>query len=235
LRDAVGALRAADADLVTALPRQAMFSWGERLTVPLLPWSLFTFFPIALAQRLRWPPLALAVGQFMLFRRSAYQRLGGHAAVRAQVADDIALARRLVVAGGRWRLLDASRRVTCRMYSGFGPAFQGFSKNLFSAFGRSPLPYTLIWLWLGLVFLAPPVQLALWPLVRLGSAALSLAAVALALGLWGLCALRLGLPLRLLPAYPLILAVALVIALRSFALTRSGRAVWKERLLPAPH
>jgi chlorobactene glucosyltransferase len=234
LRDAVAALCAESVDLVTALPRQAMPSWGERLVVSLLPWSLFSFFPLALAQRLRWPPLVVAVGQFMLFRPEAYRRLGGYAAVRAEVADDIALARRLVDAGGRWRLLDASRRVTCRMYTGFGQAFQGFSKNLFAAFGRAAIPYAFIWLWLGLVFLAPLVQLALWPMVGQGYPALSLAAIALSLGLWGLCAFRLRLPSALPPIYPLILAVALVIAVRSFILTRSGKAVWKERLLPAP-
>jgi chlorobactene glucosyltransferase len=234
LRAAVAALHALDADLVTALPRQVMRSWGERLIVSLLPWSLFCFYPLALAQRVRWPALVMGIGQFMLFRREAYERIGGHAAVRTHVADDIALAQRLVTHGGRWRLLDGTAHVTCRMYSGFAPAFQGFSKNLYAAFGYAAPAFLAIWSWLGLVFLAPFILLALWAWGLPASPGPSLAAIGLAMTLWVLCVWRLSLPRSLVFIYPVSLALALIIAARSFILTRTGRAQWKERLLPTP-
>ena len=231
LRDAVAALYTENADLITALPHQEMRSWGERLIVSILPWSLFCFYPLALAQRLRWPPLVMAVGQFMLFRREAYERIGGHEAVRTHVADDIALAQRLVARGGRWRLLDATERVSCRMYRNFEQAYQGFSKNLLAAFGYNAAVFVAIWLWLALVFLAPPLLLALWPLGLVASPGLPLIAISMALGLWGLCVWRLRLPLQLLIAYPLSVALAVTIAARSLILTLTGKAAWKGRLL----
>ena len=159
LREAVAALLTEKADLVSAIPRQELGSWGERLIVPILPWSVFSFFPLWLAERWPWPPLVMAVGQFMLFRREAYERSGGHAAVRANVVDDIALAQHVVARGGRWRLLDAGTRVSCRIYRGFSGAYQGFGKSLFAAFGYNAPVLTAIRLWLGMVFLAPPVLL----------------------------------------------------------------------------
>jgi chlorobactene glucosyltransferase len=234
LRDAVAALQTENADLITALPRQEMRSWGERWIVSILPWSIFCFYPLALAERLRWPPLVMAVGQFMLFRREAYQRIGGHEAVRTHVADDIALAQRLVARGGRWRLLDATERVSCRMYRNFEQAYQGFSKNMFAAFGYNAAAFVAIWFWLGLVFLAPPLLLALWPLRMIASPALPLTAIGMALGLWGLCVWRLRLPIRLLVAYPLSVALAVLIAARSLILMLTSKATWKGRLLIAP-
>ena len=106
------------------------------------------------------------------------------------------------------------------------------SRNLFAAFGYNALVFTGIWLWLALVFLAPPLLLALfWPAGLLASRWPALAAVVMAAALWGLCAWRLRLPLSLAAAYPLSVALAVWIALRSLVLTLTGRAAWKGRPL----
>jgi chlorobactene glucosyltransferase len=233
LRQAVAALLAERADLITGLPRQVVQSWGERLIVPILPWSLFCFFPLALAERWPWPPLVTAVGQFMLFRRAAYERIGGHAAVRGHTADDVALARRLAAHAGRWRLVDASDVVACRMYRSFRQAFLGFSKSLFAAFGYNPVVFTAIWVWLGLVFLLPPVLVGLASAGLAFPVGLPLAATALAVGLWALAIGRLRLPPALLVLYPLSVALILAIATHSLITTATGRAAWKGRRLSA--
>jgi chlorobactene glucosyltransferase len=233
LRQAVAALLAERADLITGLPHQPMRSWGERLIVPILPWSLFCFFPLALAQRWPWPPLVMAVGQFMLFRRAAYERIGGHAAVRGHSADDIALARRLVACGRRWRLLDAGDFVSCRMFRGFSQAFRGLSKTLFAAFGYKPVVFSAIWVWVGVVFLLPPVLVGLalggltFPVV------LPLAATALAAGLWLLAISRLRLPPALLSLYPVSVALAVAMAAHSLLTLATGRVAWKGQRLSA--
>ena len=81
LRASVSALIAEQADLVTAFPRQEMGTWGERLLVPFMCWGIFTFIPIGLVQKMRWPLLSISIDQFMLFRRTAYDKLGGFAVV----------------------------------------------------------------------------------------------------------------------------------------------------------
>jgi chlorobactene glucosyltransferase len=237
LAAAVAALQTTNADLISALPRQAMPTWGERLVVPTLGWSLFCFLPLALAHRLQSPVLSAAIGQFLLIRVAAYQRAGGHAAVRAHVADDLALTRRVLAGGGRWRLLDAGALVTCRMYTGWRSAAEGFSKNLYAAFNYQLVPFVAIWLWVGLAFTLPAAVLlaalvgAAWPASVLTPALLG---AALGWGVWAGYALRLRAPFRLSFIYPAIVLTAVALALRSLALTRAGRATWKGRTLAAP-
>jgi chlorobactene glucosyltransferase len=238
LRHAVAALLAEQADLVSVLPRQTLRSWGERLVVPLLPWSLASFYPHRLSARrvlgVSQLPLALtmAVGQFMLFRREAYVRGGGHAAVRANVVDDIALARALTRQGGRCRLLDAGGLVTCRMYRSFAEASQGFSKNLFAAFDYRAPALVAVWLWLCLAYTLP--WLALAAPTRGGPGDwLALLAAALGLATWALPVWRFRLPWQTVLLSPLIVLLGAGLALRSWRLTRAGTATWKGRPLPA--
>jgi chlorobactene glucosyltransferase len=155
LRQAVAMMEAGQYDLLSILPRQMTESLAEQLTVPILSWSLLSHFPLWLTRRMRWPGLAAAVGQFMLWRREAYQAVGGHAAVRGEIIEDIALARRAARMGLRAALLPGPDHVFCRMYRTTGEVLQGFGKNLYAVFGRRWFSYLFVWLWLGLVFLSP--------------------------------------------------------------------------------
>ena len=142
---ASAALEAEGADLLTAIPHEETVTWAERLAVPVIPWSIFTFLPLAVAYRYPFAALSATIGQYMLFRKSAYAAIGGHAAVRSDPVDDMALGRRIKGQGFRWRLADATRDVRCRMYRYAGQVFEGFSKNLFSAFGNRLLPFIAVW------------------------------------------------------------------------------------------
>ncbi len=75
---------------------------------PLLQWSWLTFVPLRLAESARRPSLAVGNGQFLVVRRAAYARAGGHAAVRGEVVDDVALARAVTAAGGRVAVVDGT-------------------------------------------------------------------------------------------------------------------------------
>lgn len=69
----------------------------------------------------------VAVGQFLLIRRTEYERMGGHGAVRAEVLEDQALAERAVKSGLRKKLLFAGDLARCRMYRRFGAANRGLA------------------------------------------------------------------------------------------------------------
>ena len=73
----------------------------------------------------------------MLTRRG-YERAGGHAAVRGEVLEDIALLRAVKRAGGRGALIDGSRLAACRMYDGWPALRDGYAKSLWAAVGRLP-------------------------------------------------------------------------------------------------
>jgi chlorobactene glucosyltransferase len=239
LQRAVAAFQAEGADFLTALPREEARSFGEKLTVPIIPFGINSFLPVARAHRSRAPYMSIAVGQFMLFSRRAYDAVGGNKAVRDHVLDDVALGRRIKAAGMRWRIVDASEHVECRMYRSLAEVFAGFSKNIFATFDSNVLVYIPVWLLLSAVFILPVYLLVA---ALLGdplpgfSVPLAWITVGLALLLWGISHARFGYPLYMTFLYPVSVALWVLIALRSMVMTLTGRNRWKGRSteFPAP-
>lgn len=238
VRTGVAALQSEAADLLTALPRQEVVTWAEKLAVPLvMQWATFSFLPLALAYRLRWPSLSTSVGQYMLFRKEAYVGIGGYAAVRRSAIDDLALGRKIVAHRFRWRLVDATREVRCRMYRDARGVFEGFGKNMFAGFDYRLLPFLMAWFGMATLFLLPVLLL----LLGMGGASIpapmlswSAVQVALSVLLFGLCCRRFELPLYLAFGYPATILLAATLAFRSAYLAVTGRSTWKGRILLKP-
>jgi chlorobactene glucosyltransferase len=233
LRQAVSVLEEHGAHLLSGLVRQEARTWGEQLIVPAAHWCVFSFFPFALVQRPELRFLAVANGQFMLFRREAYFALGGHASVCANPVDDLALARRAKEQGLRLRLADLTGHVSCRMYTSYREAAEGFSKNLFAVFGFRLLPYLFVWLWLLVVTWEPLLVLVAGQTSSVAfSRALGAAAALEMLGLWLVALWRLRLRKRLAFLYPVLMTAFAAVALRSAYEHIVHRALWKGRRIP---
>lgn len=72
----------------------------------------------------------MANGQFMLFSRAGYEKVGGHAAVRGDILEDVRLAQEVKRRGGRIRLYWAPDLLTTRMYRNRKELREGLLKNL---------------------------------------------------------------------------------------------------------
>ena len=77
------AMQQQDADVFSVFCRQIVGSWAERLLLPLICDVVLCFLPFPLL-RLPVPAAATAFGGLLAFRRPAYDRLGGFAAVRGR-------------------------------------------------------------------------------------------------------------------------------------------------------
>ena len=233
LRLSVATLLGEGADLLTGFPRQELRSWGERLLVPFFSWAIYCFTPLGLAYRLRLPILSNAVGQMMLFRAEAYRAIGGHARAGSSIIDDLVLAQRIKAAGRRWRVMQVTDLITCRMYRGSRAALDGFAKNLFAAFDFALLRFLFVFAWLAVMFWEPLVILRLWA----GGAApqaqpVELAVcIGLSLLVWLIPYAELGLPVYLGLLYPFTLLATEAAAFRSLRLSLAGRLTWKGRKL----
>jgi chlorobactene glucosyltransferase len=232
----VAALTGEKADLLTGFPRQEMHTWGERLLVPFFSWAFYCFIPLGLAYRLQIPFLSNANGQMMLFRRQAYQVIGGHESVSASMIDDLMLAQHIKKAGLRWRVLHSRDLVSCRMYRGNQAAFDGFTKNLFAAFDFHLLRFSFAFLWLAVMFWEPLIVLSLAAIGWLPQArGLELVnCVGLSLLLWLIPYFELGFPLGLACIYPFTILANLVVAFQSLRLSLTGALTWKDRPLARP-
>lgn len=134
---AVAALEQARADAVTVAPRQRCLSFWERVIMPQVWVLLGLRFHPARVNHPRHARDVIANGQFVLFRREAYEAIGGHAAVRGEVAEDLALAQRLWRAGRPLHFAFAHTLMETRMYTGLSHLIEGWSKNIYLGARRS--------------------------------------------------------------------------------------------------
>ncbi|MEO0069527.1 MAG: glycosyltransferase, partial [candidate division WOR-3 bacterium] len=235
ISNAVNAIVTTDADLITAVNKNQVKTLGEQITVPFIVWSIFTILPLAISYLFpRTKSLSAANGKFMLFSRAAYERIGGHQAVRSDAAEDLALSRLVKGARMKWLLIDLTELVSTRMYHGFLSAWRGFSKNFFAIFDYRVLPALFVWFWMLLITYHPLVTAA----VLIGNGQLNAhfqaaaATVALSLLIWFITALKTKLPVTVVLLYPLTMAVASSIGIYSLILSVLGRTGWKGRRLP---
>lgn len=77
-------------------------------------------------------PRTLVAGGFLLVKREVYHRLGGHAAVRGQVVEDVALGMRAKALGYRVFTAITHDLYRARMYEGWGDTFRGLKKNAYA-------------------------------------------------------------------------------------------------------
>jgi chlorobactene glucosyltransferase len=164
LKAAVTFIEERKIDLLSLNPFQRMDSVAERGLLP----GIFT--AIATAMRFQesntpGKPFAMASGQFMAFRRTAYDAVGGHEAVCKVLEEDMAFAR-LVKEGGHllyWAFGD--KIMNTRMYTDFAGIWEGFTKNLMAIMSCNTLLGAILTAlrFLGLAWL-PPVAV-FWSLV----------------------------------------------------------------------
>lgn len=77
-------------------------------------------------------------GQFMLFNRKAYDRIGGHEAVKSQFNEDMVLARIMKQAGMRPRMAWGTDLGSVRMYDSLSKIMSGWSRIFFGSSSGSP-------------------------------------------------------------------------------------------------
>ena len=178
----------------------------------------------------------IANGQCIWVRRDAYDALGGHAAVKHEVAEDVALAQLWFRAGRTVTLVLGLSQLSTRMYTSLRELIEGWGKNIYAG-GRKAMPlgafgraiYPLLLVTPGLLGVVPPIVLALGLLGLVGSGALTWAAIATGANLvWWLLVYRW---LRLSPVYALLhpLGAAMMLYIALGAIARGRRVRWKER------
>lgn len=145
-----------EADVFSVICRQRAITWGERLLTPLITDVVLCLFPFGLL-RAPAPSAATAEGMLLVFRRSAYERLGGFAAVRDELVEDVAIARLTRRLGLRLGLVLGGDLVQCRMYSDYRGVIDGLGRGLVPVLGGRRWVVAAGWLLHLLAYTAPPL------------------------------------------------------------------------------
>jgi chlorobactene glucosyltransferase len=234
LGHAVAALQVGDTALVTGFPRQVMRGFWERLILP----HVFTaielrYHDVSRLNRNQNPRDAVANGQLMVFRRAAYEAIGGHRAIRGEIVEDVRLAQHLVASGHRMFAAWAQDLIETRMYRSFREILEGWTKNLARGSRHSVDP----WLRPLLPWLIAAFQLAFWvaPTVALAASfagfalprSWAVAAAAASLLFWVVRHLHFGAPPRYALLFPLGAALTAYLFLRSA--WRGENVKWRGR------
>jgi cellulose synthase/poly-beta-1,6-N-acetylglucosamine synthase-like glycosyltransferase len=123
-------------DLLTCMPALVCECFAEWLVQPLMFNHLAVCFDFT-AVNDPTTDSAFAAGPFMLFRRSAYEKIGGHESVASEIVEDVELARRIKRAGLKLGLYAGSNLAFVRMYRSWNALWEGWTKNLYLGANRS--------------------------------------------------------------------------------------------------
>lgn len=231
LLTAVVAARRESVDLVSLMPGvDCRTFWQGTIAASFLQ-VLVQLYPL---DRVNDPksPLAIAAGGFILIRRAAYERAGGHEAGRHDIVEDIKLARRVKDSGGRLHVRLAPDLGRTHMYGSFREIWRGLRKNAYAG-----MDYKLHKFAFGML---GALLLAWGPHLTMTRGLLDGSPWRVAAGVWGIAAqvaasLPLAVFLRISPFYtlavPLGITAYTAIAASSVWNHHRGRILWKDRAL----
>ena len=158
VRKATLAALSSDAGLVNMVPPMLAESFWERAAQPVISQILFTFVdPVRV--RDSDSDFAVGYGPFMFFSRTAYEEIGGHAAVASEVVEDLRLAQLIKQARFPLAYVQATDAVELRMYDSLRSLIAGWKKNFHIALGGNNWFAPIGALLLLLVYGAPIVSL----------------------------------------------------------------------------
>ena len=142
--------------LLSGLPQQKVSGLTQKIVIPILFYFLImSWFPLWLLHASKKPRPTLAIGQFLLFKRDDYIRIGGHEVVKSRIMEDVWFGIEMSRRGGRTLSVDLSSTITTKMYSDLGSMTEGCLKWFYSVAALSPLALIGCVLAAYIFFLAP--------------------------------------------------------------------------------
>lgn len=155
LSNAVTHIENKQVDLITLMPQRESGSLVEKFMYIFIDWILFSMMPINIAHKSSNMYLCATFGQFMLFRRNAFDQIGGYLEIFDNPLDDFTLGRLIKKMGLKWMLFNGIRSIKVQPYSGNSDAFKSISRSVFPAFNYSVFSFASFVLSVFLIGLFP--------------------------------------------------------------------------------
>ena len=129
--------------LLSIFPKQILTNHANLSTIPVMNWILLSLLPLPLVRNCSWSSFSAANGQFMMFLATAYRRHQPHSYFKTSRAEDIQTAKLFKRRREKIATLLGDEDIMCHMYSSYGEASEGFSRNMPFFFGNSNLFQTI--------------------------------------------------------------------------------------------
>ncbi len=123
-----------DVDLLSVLPNLKMHGFWENVIQPVCSGVMMIWFN---PDKVNSPTKrnAYANGAFMLMKRSAYEAIGTHEAVKDQVNEDMHMASRVKQAGLNLKVIRNDGLYNVRMYTSLPQTLRGWGRIFYGTFG----------------------------------------------------------------------------------------------------
>ena len=235
LATAVARAARKDYDALSIMTRLETEHFWERLILPLAGGAVGALTRMSLTNHDSYRNAAFANGQFFLIRRRTYEEVGGHAAVRDNITEDVALMRLMKSAGKRCRLYYGRDFASTRMHTTLAAMFSGWARIYSGVTQRRALPIIGAMLFVALCGLSAYIVLvgSLVAFASTGGGAgrdwllLSLFHVAImTVSLMGIYHMS-GNPKRYALAFPLGGAVLIALFASAVRACHTGRIAWR--------
>lgn len=222
-----------DLDIISGMPTEKCKSFLGSISMASMLFS-FVYVPHFLARFQGIPLFTVAIGQFIMMKKSSYDEIGGYTAVGEKTCDDMAIAKHFVRCGKKYHFVPISNKVTCNMYTARKDAFYGIARSIGALISTKWYVLVLIFFVL-LAFLQiilSPVMILIPALWRISSAAMwmvTIGNVAFSVS-WALCAHEMGYPFKVA-----ILGIATFLQIARMYLyglvlkLRGRKFIWKGR------
>lgn len=151
LKRAVAKLRSSKAGLLSAPPYHSTVEWWEKGL------GLFQLLPLILTAY-RQPPKSdrkYSIGQYLLFTREAYAKIGGHEALAGSLTEDIDLGRAVLERGSHLVVHPEADLYSVRMFDGFDAFARGWTRLLRLGMGKSDVQSVVELLLVFQLFIGP--------------------------------------------------------------------------------
>ena len=229
---ALAAAQRRESDFVSCIPGFITKTWAEKLYFPVIHFVFVALFPFRMMNFSKDSRLSFAMGPFLFIEKDFFFSWGGYEAIKADVVDDIAMAKKVKEYNGRISIIDGTRFMDVRFYRSFKEVWNGFSKNSYEALGGAP--HLLFALLLACYYLFLYPYIALWVAVDTQqSLTLPLLQVITLALIKLILSLRFKTDIISGQLHPLTVLFALLILLNSFRLSIFKKKFeWKERLYP---
>lgn len=137
----LSAMEKLNLDMLSAFPQQKTSSFWEKLIVPMIDLIVYSGLILWSSRYIPHKAFAAANGQWIAVKKDAYDKIGGHAAVKHHIVEDVALARCFKQKGHKTLVAAGTGIVFGKMYDSFCEIWFGLSKNLFGLTNFKSLPF----------------------------------------------------------------------------------------------
>tara|TARA_B110000116_G_C16794323_1_gene565697 strand:- start:2371 stop:3561 length:1191 start_codon:yes stop_codon:yes gene_type:complete len=232
LSDALSVIKQDNIDLLSLVPNRDTILIADNAMKKIISWFIVCWLPMKLALSLNAPFLSATFGQFMLFKKSSFNNIGGFESIKDNPVDDFQLGRNIKRNKLRWTLYDGAKRISTRTYKTNKDFISGYSKNIFPAVGYSISVFVSIFSILLSFVLFSTIPMILYLIGMEQNAEFIILSITLLILLilsWTIVTIRFNYSIVTPFSFPILISLILLLAARSFTDNMFYSSTWKDR------